>query len=133
MMDLRRLLYVNAYQVYLGTLHSCGAPITRATHDVLTSPRPGHLVMEISTIYMPERDEWRFGRLLRRVDEPRYSADEWREQGARDDEPIPTQRAWYIELPDGREFRWDNAEFIRVLEDNDTARERVRLLEARWG
>lgn len=116
-MDLRRLFYVSAYQVYLDTLHTCGAPITRKLADAIQNPKPGHLVMETSTIYMPERDESRFGRLLRKTREPCYSSDEWRAQGGKDEEPIPTESVWYIELPDGREYRWVNADFIRVLDE----------------
>lgn len=114
--DLRRLLYVSAYQAYLGTLHGCSAPITGAAHKGLSKPTAGHLVMEVTTIYMADRDDWRFGRLLRVVEEPAYTREKWREGGGKDDEPIPTERVWYIELPDGTEYRWVNASFIRVLE-----------------
>jgi len=74
--DIRRLLYVNAYQVYLGTLHGCAAPITSALADVICDPQPGYLVIETSTIRMPERDDFRFGRLLRKVYEPTRTPEE---------------------------------------------------------
>lgn len=111
-MDLTRLLYVNAYQTYLNTLHGgCSAAMTEWIGYVLRTPRPGHLVMEISTIYMPERDAHRFGRLLSRSREPMpRGPDLIPEDGA-------TEEIWRIELPDGTEYRWWNASFIRVLEE----------------
>lgn len=116
-MNLRRLLFVNAYQVYLATLHGCEARVTSALRDLLTDPRPGHLVMEVSTIYYPDRDEARFGRLVRKVSEPAYTREAWMKEGGADDESIPTVVAWYIEKEDGSQLRWTNASFIRVLED----------------
>lgn len=75
------------------------------------------MVMETSTIYMRERDECRFGRLLRKEREPICTRAKWIEGGGSDDESIPTELVWYIELPDGTEYRWVNASFIRVLEE----------------
>ncbi len=117
-MDLRRLLFVSAYQVYRSTLHGCGAPITGMLRDALTKPEPGHLVMEITTIYMPERDAFRFGRLLRRAYEPSWTAEQWAdpEVNAHPEAPRPTTLIWYVALEDGTEYRWDNADFIRVFE-----------------
>ena len=128
--DFRRLLYVNAYQVYMGTLHSCSAPITRELAEIIRAPRPGDLVMEISTIYMPERDEFRFGRLLRKVNEPTRTQEEWAEEGGRQDEAVPMQIVWYIELPDAREYRWHNAGFIRVLDEPVFWEETLRRAKA---
>jgi hypothetical protein len=125
-MDLRRLVYANAYQAYMGTLRGNGAPIDKALFEVFTKPRPGHLVMETSTIYMHDRDEHRFGRLLRKASEPMYTREKWAEGGGTDNDPIPSEVVWYIEKPDGTEYRWVNASFIRVLEEPLTSMEAVK-------
>lgn len=113
---LLRLLCVNAYEVYCSTLHSCDAPCTRDLGAFCKNVQPGNLVMECSTIWMPERDEHRLGRLLRTERRPMHTPEEWAAMGAESDEPIPTDLYWVIQRLDGSEYHWHNATFIRVSE-----------------
>ena len=110
---LMRLAEVTAYNHYLACLVGNPAPRVEAALKRMTAPHVGDLVLEISTIYLPGRTGTRMGRLARIAEEPMYAPEEWDEG----DGPIPTERVWYVELPDGREFRWVNANFIAVLTD----------------
>lgn len=113
-MDLMRLLEVTAYNHYLACLVGNPAPRVAAMYQHLTSPQVGDMVLETSTIYDESRVGMRFGRLVRVASEPMYTPEEWADGGSGPDEPIPHERVWYIELADGREFRWVNASFIAV-------------------
>lgn len=77
--------------------------------------------MEITTIWMRDRDAERLGVL---------KAIEWvpcREpEDDEDPAKIPRFAQYVLQLPDGRDFRWDNASFIRVLEDIESFGEEVR-------
>lgn len=73
------------------------------------NPKPGDWVWESSTAYWEDRAWNAVGKLLRVEQEP--IAMEWDEDK---DGPRPTERVWYIELLDGRESRWVNAEFLKV-------------------
>jgi hypothetical protein len=119
---LMRLAEVTAYNLYLATLVGSPAPRVRDLGERMRSPRPGDLVLETSTVYR-EGDHYesligcRLGRLLRRPRENVYTDAEWVEQGGKPDEPIPTEQVWYIELADGREYKWVNADFIAIPEE----------------
>lgn len=124
---LMRLAEISAYNLYLATLVGDPAPRVKKIGDRMRAPVPGDLVLEISTIYREggryeSRVGERLGRLLRVVREDVYTAEVWygRECGAQPGEPIPTERVWYIELADGREYRWHNASFIAVPEGIDS-------------
>jgi len=113
-----QLLVVNAYQLYSCAL-SAPSPNGRNLLSVLSNPQVGDLVMEISTIYSPERDNIRVGRLLRVEAKPLYTDQEWQEQGEVT-EPIPTEKAYVIEsLLDEQEITWTNANFIKVVESRE--------------
>lgn len=121
MSDNARLLHVLAYRLYLSTLVGSPAPNVRQLGDRMTQPVPGDLVMEISTIYhdgsnpkFPDRTAERMGILLRDARELVCTPEEWTEQGGEQGEPIPNQRVFYLALPDGREYRWHNANFIAI-------------------
>jgi hypothetical protein len=109
------LVCTNAYRAYCATLHGCTAPVTRELFDEAQDPKPGDLVIEISIIHYPERDEARFGRLLQVTREPIPDADP-------DYEVPPTERVQYIVLHDGRLYRWVNAGFVKVLEERSPFR-----------
>jgi hypothetical protein len=116
--ELISLLCVSAYNAYLGSFGGHDAAIRR--HRWFTDPQPGDLVMETSTIYAKSQyDNIRIGFLKSTAREPVYTPEEW--DG--DDEPIPTEKVWYIEaLFDGEVKRWTNADFIRVVKDRDQMR-----------
>jgi hypothetical protein len=81
-------------------------------YDEICNPRPGDLVLEVTSICFARAKGSRLGRLLRIVQEPFPSSDN-------PDSNVygMTEPAHYIELPDGREQRWTNARFIKVITD----------------
>lgn len=113
-MNWERLVEITAYNLHGACLVGNPAPKVAAMYERMKSPQVGDLVLEISTIWDPERVGTRLGRLLRHVREPVYTPEEWGANGGGDD-PIPTESIWYIELADGREYRWHNASFIAVF------------------
>lgn len=114
--NLLRLLCISVYEGYLSTLHGCDVAARKDLGRFYVDVRPGDLVMERSTAWMPERDEHRFGRLLRTERRPVYTPEEWAAQGAGADEPVPTDLYWVIQRFDGSEYNWNNADFLRVPE-----------------
>lgn len=110
-----RLIEVLAYSSWLNTLTGNPAPRIKELHDRMSSPQVGDLVLETSTIYFEDRVGTRLGKLTRIALEPMYAPEDWNEQ--EEGRPIPTEKIWYIELPDGREYRWNNASFIAVPTD----------------
>jgi hypothetical protein len=72
-----------------------------------TNPDIGEMACEHSTVYRPTTpNKFAVGTLHRITQEP--FPGEWGE-----DEP-PLERVWYIVGLDGKEYRWTNAEFLRV-------------------
>jgi hypothetical protein len=114
--NVARLMEVTAYNLYSACLVGNPAPFVARLYEQMKSPQSGDVVLEVSTIYDESRTGTRLGRLVRVAAEPVFTATEWAEGGGRPDEPIPTERVWYIALDGGREFRWTNATFIRVPE-----------------
>lgn len=114
---LRRLLYASAYRLFTSTYFAGDASVNNTLIKTLTHPRVGDLVMETSTLFDAGRDEERMGRLVHATWEPVYTHEAWRAAGGVEGEPIPKERIVYIQLADGREYRWRNAVFIRVLEE----------------
>src|SRR2546430_2277388 len=92
-----RLLEINAYEVYSATLVGNATPHTQALHKWITNPRVGDLVLETSTLYHEEITD-RLG-YLRAVD------------------LIDGEMFYTIETLNGDTKRWQNARFIRVVED----------------
>lgn len=124
---LMRLMEISAYNLYLATLVGDPAPRVKKIGDRMCAPVPGDLVLETSTIYREgERYEsligCRLGRLVRTAREDVCTAEQWydHEGGEASGEPIPTERVWYIEIADGREYRWRNASFIAVPDGIDS-------------
>lgn len=112
-----------AYEMWRHCLCS-GPDIARKLFDELKNPKPGDLVMEITTHQMESRDAAEgIGTLLATGDAPIFaSREEARAFGYEDDERIPTRQVWDITLDfaDGRKFRWENASFIKVKTSHDT-------------
>lgn len=112
------LLRLNAYNLWSATL-CAGPPKLTSLFDELRNPKPGDLVMEVTTFWKTTRDPLEgIGRLQRIVREPTCTPEQWEENG-NEDQPIPDQQIYYITLDfdDGREFRWHNAMFVKVKED----------------
>jgi hypothetical protein len=121
---MERLLEVSAYRLYLSCLGNT-APDARVLYGRMINPQVGDVVMEISTIHhdgqrprYESRTGDRIGTLMRIESEPMHTPEQWAE-GGYGDEPIPTERAWYLRLLDGREYRWVNASFIALPSDLD--------------
>lgn len=114
------LLKISAHELYRSTLVGSPAPRVEELGRELSEPKPGDLVMEITTHRMKERDPLEgIGRLVARGLAPYYATrEDARAAGWEDDEPIPDREVWDItlEFDDGRAFRWENASFIKVLE-----------------
>lgn len=102
------LLMTSARELWSRTLDGERSAWTEAMYHVLSNPRPGDLVLEITR---RSNDLSRFGRLLRIVKEPIEG--EWDEAV---DGPRPSDTYWYIENANGEECKWYNCQFIRVLE-----------------
>lgn len=110
-----RLVETLAYNLYLSTLVGDPAPRIKQLGDRISRPVVGDMVLEVSTIHDETRVGTRLGRLVREALEPMYTPEGWYAEGnAGPDEPIPRERVQYIELSDGREYRWHNARFITV-------------------
>ena len=115
-----KLLKGCAYELWRASL--CAGPQSiRDLFNELKNPKPGDLVMEVTTHLMKSRDPLEgIGRLVAVGDAPYYATrDEARAAGIEDNEPIPTRQVWDITLDfdDGRPFRWENAMFIKVKTD----------------
>jgi hypothetical protein len=86
--------------------------------DELCNPQIGDLVMETTTHQMASRDPLEgIGILIWTGDVPYFATrEEARAAGYEDDELIPERKVWDIKLvfDDGRMFRWENADFIKV-------------------
>lgn len=122
--DLIRLIEINAYSVYTGTLIGNAPPAVKELFQRLKAPRPGDLVLEITTLLTPAHDGERLGRLLRDVREPVFTPEQlesYTEEGEDISDPYfsRTERVCYIQTMDGREIRWCNAKFIAVADSFD--------------
>lgn len=102
---------------YLATLHGCDVPNRKKLYDALSNPKVGDMVLEISTIYSEKHVGTRLGRLNKIAKEDFPYSEKDRQYFLEHDGRVPQETAYYIELPDGTEFRWTNANFIKVLED----------------
>jgi hypothetical protein len=100
--DMALLIEVSAYAVYQATLVGNPAPVVQRMQDALLNPRLGDLVLEITTRGMDHTKGDRLGYLISGTDP----------YGAR-----------VIRTLDGREVKWDNAEFIRVFESFEGLRQ----------
>ncbi len=119
MARLFRLVAINAYRVYLGTLIGNPPPGLKALGERITNPEPGDLVLETSTIYKWAKDSEQaplaqypaLGVLLRKTREPFPGKEE-------DADPVTYEDVWYLRPIDGSvsEYRWTNANFIQVKE-----------------
>jgi hypothetical protein len=142
---LLRLIAINTYVAYSNSLVGNPAPAVRAVYERKRNPQPGDIVMETSTIWRwaehadeaPSDQYPAIGVLLRIESEPvctQTALDEMHADGdyfVRLDEKltdVPTERVFYIKPLDGSvpEYRWTNADFIRVSDSLRDARPTVR-------
>lgn len=114
------LLAANAYAVYRATCVGGACEFVRNLFEEIYHPKVGDLVLEITTFRLPGRDVTQnLGRLIAIVNEPYFATKEDAyAAGYEPGEELPTIRRWVLKLEfdDGREFRWENAAFIKVLE-----------------
>lgn len=115
--EILKLLIASAYCNWSSQLIS-GPEATHQRFQFLKNPRVGDLVMETTTMFMPDRDQYRIGHLVSDQMEP-YGDDDWWEQNKEDYEgKRPTERVYVIKcLLTGKPFRWTNASMIRVVEN----------------
>jgi len=100
-----RLLKVSAYNLYKATLCSSNAPKMADLRQELWHPKPGDLVLEISSFHQNLDSLENIGRLKEIKDWP-YA----------EDGTGPSRKVYVLELFDGREFTWENCDFIKVFE-----------------
>lgn len=112
-----RAIVGNAWDAVL-----CGSPnpVQEALHARMLNYKRGDLVVELSTLYMQDRDLDAVGRLVLVANEP-IDYPEWEEE---EDGPRPMERVFYIDTLDGRRFRWTNARFLAAPIEN--------MMAARW-
>jgi hypothetical protein len=120
-------------QAYRNCLVGNAAPAVRDYFQRVTSPRPGDMVLEISNRSAPPID--RIGRLIsvgmenpppEVLSEEDYDEEEWgrpyppyQEKWNIQEEQRIKRMVWRIRTLDGRECRWQNANFI-VIPDGIT-------------
>lgn len=113
------LLQGAAYNLWSACLCS-GPPMLRDLFEELDNPKPGDLVMETTTHTMKSRNPLEgIGTLVSVASEPMFTREQATDAGYAADVEIPTAKVWTITLDfdDGREFRWQNASFIKVKTD----------------
>ncbi len=119
-LELVELIKINAYNTYRATLIA-GPKFTQELFKELSEPKPGDLVMEVTTHRMKNLDPLEgIGRLVGVGDAPIFATrEEATAAGYEPDEKIPERQVWDITLDfdDGRAFRWENATFIKIKED----------------
>lgn len=113
---LLRLLAVSTYRYYLATCVGNPAPAVKADYELMTHPRPGDWVMEITTAWFAQHDTDRIGRLVAIRDEVMPYEDE--ETATLNDHEELRDKITYIERMDGTLCRWHNCDFIRVFDSN---------------
>jgi hypothetical protein len=116
---LLRLLAVNAHQAYLLSLGGNPSGRQRDTCEAMRNPKPGDVVLEISTFYRRSIEERNCVGVLDRIamEEVDFPGDTREEILAQFDGVWPTERVWYLRGYDGNEHRWTNAAFIAVIEE----------------
>jgi len=120
-----RLLELSAYKIWEAVL--VGNPCKKVEEIYLDmqNPQPGDLVIERTTLSRAKirgaKDEIEprgiqgIGYLLKITEEPTWTPEAWaKECGDECKDPIPTEKVIYIQLFDGREIRWTNADVLKI-------------------
>ncbi len=113
------MLRETAYNLWSACLCS-GPPMLNKLFDELKNPKPGDLVMEVTTHRMKSMNPIEgIGTLVKITREPIFTRERAIENGYGENEEIPEEEVWTIKLVfgDGRELRWKNASFIKVKID----------------
>jgi hypothetical protein len=125
-----KLIATIGYNLYRTTSVGNPAPIVKTLGDRMRDPRPGDLVLEVSSIYWKMKQEpfdaSNLGFLTRTAMEPVFTEEEWNEEPelGHDNQPLPygacpTEKVYYINRLDGKgEVRWHNAAFIALPIDH---------------
>lgn len=104
-----KVLLVAARTLWRSVLHGCNTPSRVMLSKRMSEPVPGDWVYESSTSYgsgkFPALE--RLGVLARTTWEPVQM--EW---NVETDGPHPTEEVFYLDLLDGRQYRWTNANMI---------------------
>jgi hypothetical protein len=109
-------LAASAYGLYSACCIGNPPPFVARLREALRNPRPGDLVLEITSFRRADDLSSHVGELVRIAEEPCMPPGEWDE--AVEGRPVPMERVQYVRTLDGsREVRWVNAEFIRVFRD----------------
>ncbi len=114
--ELIALLTAVGYGMYSANLNGTEQGVR--LHRWHSSPKPGDLVVEISSL-LREDDRKRVGRLVSVTTEPLHSDIEWDKikDTDWDGEKRPMEKVYRITLLwDGTECRWTNARFVRIPE-----------------
>lgn len=88
----------------------------KGLYDLLKDPQPGDYVLENTTRLSEKHFPYRFGKLMKISREPFPLDDEAKKEYEENGEKVPEEKVFYIELPNGTEYRWTNANFIKVLD-----------------
>lgn len=103
------------------------APRVQEIYEEMSNPKPGDIVLEISSAGQREWPQGKhLGRLLLRCKAMPRTEEEWTEAEGAGDWKMDSRRGygpyWYVDPLDGSQRRrWSNAQFIRV----PSAQERV--------
>lgn len=111
--QLAREIRALAYNAYGATMVGSPALSSKRFYEATKALAVGDLVVEITTIWRPERDSDAVGYLREIAFEPvdyGPDAEPWDE--AEEGRPHPTEKVYYINTLDGRQYRWVNASFI---------------------
>lgn len=110
--DVVELLAISAYVAWSNVLSGSNSAAQHNYFERMRHPTVGELVLEITTHRRVKAID-RIGRLISVTREP-YDYPDW---NVSEDGPIPTREIWTIKTLDGREFRWENCDFIVIPED----------------
>lgn len=124
--DLYRMLAVAGYQAYRNTLVGNQAPAVRRYLERAHDPQSGDLVVETSTIAMPNWDTAALGWLIEKTYEPMVTKAEHDAMLAEGDywktpeesyDAVPTEPIFYVDPLDPDQpspYRWHNADFVAI-------------------
>jgi hypothetical protein len=111
-----RTIWSATYAAYSLCLAGPTWPDKERRYERMKSPCVGDMVIEVGGGLREADCSNAVGWLLRETREPVWSPDEWKEAGGGND-PIPTERVFYIQTLNGQESRWVNCDFLAVPDE----------------
>ena len=112
-----QMVHANAYHAWVCSIAGCdmtSPPAWRRRYKLITEPRVGDLVVEVSGGYRFSDPAAAVGTLMRIAREPCRKPEEG--EGETEEDVLAT--FYYIEDVTGREVRWENCRFIRAFRDS---------------